>query len=69
MKDQKTTHRLNRKDSQEYALFIIDQDADKATFRRFEYYTGPILEERETTIEKARVKYAAMVASNDWMIK
>ena len=63
MTNQKTTHRLNRKGTSNYALFVVDEADNKVDFRRFEFYTGPCLEERQMTVDEARALYREMVNS------
>ena len=53
------TFRLNHKGTSNYALFQVD--GNKVVFKSFEFYTGPLLEEKEMNLEDGRMKYAAML--------
>jgi hypothetical protein len=65
--DNKKTFRLNRMNCSEYALFIVDVDANSVSFRHFEYYTGPTIEEETLTIPASRKQYQDMLNSGEWM--
>jgi len=77
----KVTHRLNRKYSKGYALFIVDEETDTVEFSQFMFPTGPIVKEKTLTLAEGRKLYQEMVASrvqflphdarqvNEWVAK
>jgi hypothetical protein len=58
---EKKIFRLNRKYSSNYALFIIEGDV--VTYKHFEFYTGPLVEEKSLSLEEGRELYREMVSN------